>query len=81
MTMPSGVIEVDLFSEKVNSNTHPDAARFRKALESVADEYHCRLTSFEVKEGTVSFSFDSDTLMADILKILQAPPDPPDSGE
>jgi len=81
MAMSSGVIEVDLFSEKVNSNTHPDAARFRKALESVAAEYRCRVTFFEVKEGTVSFSFDNDALMADILKILQAPPDSPGSDK
>jgi hypothetical protein len=81
MTMPPGVIEVDLFSKKVNSTTHPDAVRFRKTLESVAKEYRCRLTSFTVKEGIVSFSFGSDGLMADILKILQAPPDPPDSGK
>jgi hypothetical protein len=78
MTIPPGVIEVDLFSEKVNSTAHPDAVRFRKALESVAEEYRCRLTSFEVKEGIVSFSFDSNGLMGDILKILQTPPGPPD---
>ena len=76
--MSSGVIEVDLFSEKVNGNAHPDAVRFRKTLESVAAEYGCRLTFFEVTEGTVSFSFDSDALMADILKILQVPSDPPE---
>jgi len=76
MDMGSGVIEVDLFSQTVDSKTHPDADRFRKTLELVAEEYHCRLTFFEVKKGTASFSFDSDRLMADILKILQAPPNP-----
>ena len=79
--MSSGIIEVDLLSRDVDSETHPDAVRFRRVLESVAEEYRCRLTYFEVTEGTVSFSFDSDSLMADILKILQAAPDEQASGK
>ena len=67
-----GVIEVDLFSEEVNSPEHPEAAIFRKLLEQVADEYGCELLLFEVDQGTVSFSFDDDELTSEILKILQA---------
>ena len=81
MTMSSGIIEVDLLSRDVDSENHPDAVQFREVLESVAEEYRCRLTYFEVTEGTVSFSFDSDSLMADILKILQAAPDEQASGK
>jgi len=66
-----GVIEVDLFSEDVNSPDHPQAANFRALLEDVASEYKCNLLFFEVNHGTVAFSFDSDELMAEILKILQ----------
>jgi hypothetical protein len=73
MDLDSGIIEVDLFPNKVDSRTHPDAAKFRKTLESVADEYDCTLTSFAVDKGTVSFSFDNNELMAEILKILQTP--------
>jgi hypothetical protein len=81
MTMSSGIIEVDLLSRDVDSKNHPDAVQFREVLESVAEEYRCQLTYFEVTEGTVSFSFDSDSLMADILKILQAAPDEQASGK
>jgi hypothetical protein len=81
MTMPSGLIEVDLFSGDVNSDSHPDAIRLRKILEEVAAEYHCQLIHYEIREGTVAFSFDSDGAMADILKILQGPPDAPASEE
>lgn len=66
-----GVIEVDLFSEDVDTPDHPEAANFRDLLEAVADEYDCSLVSFEVERGTVAFSFDSDELTAEILKILQ----------
>lgn len=66
-----GVIEVDLFSEEVDSTDHPDAVRFRELLEEVAEEYRCSLVSFEVERGMVSFSFDDDVLTAEILKILQ----------
>ena len=71
MILPSHFIEVDLFPEEVNSETHPDALRFKEVLLQVAVEYNCCLTSFEVNRGTVIFSFDSDTLMAEIIKILQ----------
>jgi len=67
----SGYIEVDLFPEDVNSKEHPDAVRFRELLEELAEEYRCRLLSFDVRGGTVVFSFDSDELTAEILRILQ----------
>jgi hypothetical protein len=66
-----GAIEVDLFSEEVDNADHPTAVRFRELLEEVAEEYRCRLVSFEVERGTVSFSFDDDVLTAEILSILQ----------
>lgn len=66
-----GVIEVDLFSENVDSPEHPEAVDFRDLLEAVADEYGCNLLTFEVERGMVAFSFDSDELTAEILKILQ----------
>ena len=69
--MDMGVIEVDLFSEKVDSSDHPEAVRLRALLEELAEEYHCSLLSFEVERGTVSFSFDDDVLTAEILNILQ----------
>jgi len=40
-------------------------------LEGVAEEYDCELLSFDIDQGTVTFSFDSDELMAEILRILQ----------
>ena len=67
-----GVIEVDLFSEDVDTPYHPEAVNFRDLLEAVADEYECSLLTFEVERGTVAFSFDSDELTAEVLKILQA---------
>jgi len=67
----SGIIEVDMFSSEVSSEDHPEAIAFKKILLEVAEEYECELLLFEVRLGTVSFSFDSDELMADILKILQ----------
>ncbi len=66
----SGLIEVDLFPTEVDSLEHPEVLRLRALLENVALEYHCRLLFFEIERGTVSFSFDSDELMAEILKIL-----------
>jgi len=66
-----GVIEVDMFEESVDSPTHPEALKFRQILEEVADEYNCSLNSFSVEKGTVSFSFDSDLLMADVIKVLR----------
>ena len=65
-----GLIEVDLFSEEVDSLEHPEVIRLRALLEDVAIGYHCHLLFVEIKRGTVSFSFDSDELMTKILKIL-----------
>jgi hypothetical protein len=66
-----GIIEVDYFPEEVDSPDHPEAIILRTLLEQVADDYDCELLSFHVDRGTVSFSFDSDELAADILKTLQ----------
>ena len=66
-----GIIEVDLFSEDVDSPEQPEVVRFRKLLEKVADDYQCALLSFDINRGTVSFSFDDERLTADILSILQ----------
>jgi len=71
MIEPNGYIEVALFEEDVDSPEHPVALSFRDLLEQVAEEYECRLVFFDVKQGTVSFSFDSDELTAEIIKILQ----------
>lgn len=68
-----GVIEVDLFSEDVDSPYHPEAIKFRALLEDVALEYDCELVSFDVEQGKATFSFDDDGLMAEIIKILQLP--------
>ena len=67
----SGLIEVDLFSEEVNSLDHPDVILFKKLLNDIAEEYGCTLLSLEIDHGTVIFSFDSDLLTTEILKILQ----------
>lgn len=66
-----GVIEVDLFSEDVDTPDHPEAVRFRDLLEAVAEEFGSRLVTFEVEKGTVAFSFDSDALTAEIVKMMQ----------
>ena len=66
-----GTIDVDFFPEEVDSPDHPEAIVLRTLLEQVADDFDCELLSFHVDRGTVSFSFDSDELTADILKILQ----------
>ena len=71
MTGSRGYIEVDLFPEEVDSADHPEAIHFRGILEDVAEDFHCRLVSFEIERGTVTFSFDSDELMAEILQILK----------
>ena len=68
-----GVIEVDMFSNDVDSAEHPMAESFKDLLEEVAEQYDCHLVSFHVSRGVVSFSFDSDELMPSILKILQVP--------
>jgi hypothetical protein len=69
--MSSGLLEVDLFPEEVDSLSHPVVVKFKKLLEQVAREYRCKLTSFDVSQGTVSFSFDNDELVAEILKVLE----------
>ena len=66
-----GTKEVDFFPEEVDSPDHPEAIILRTLLEQVADDYDCELLGFHVDRGTVSFSFDSDELTAEILKILQ----------
>ncbi len=66
-----GIIEVDLFSEDVDSLDHPKVVQLKKLLEEVADDFDCNLTSFDIEHGTVSFSFDNDELDAEILRILQ----------
>lgn len=66
-----GILEVDMFSEEVDTPDHPVADSFRALLEDVAEQYRCRLLLFEIHKGTVSFSFDSEELMANIMNILQ----------
>lgn len=65
-----GVIEVEMFEQDVDDIEHPMVESFKELLEQVAEEYQCRLESFEVSHGTVSFSFDNDELEAEILKLL-----------
>ncbi|MBW1914270.1 MAG: hypothetical protein JRI86_04960 [Deltaproteobacteria bacterium] len=67
----TGIIEVDMFDEEVDSVDHPMADSFRTLLEEVAEQYNSSLLSYEIEKGMVSFVFDSESLMADILKILQ----------
>ena len=67
-----GMFEVDLFSEEVNNTDHPQAREFKRVLEAVAADFQCKLLSFDVDHGTVSFVFDSDELNAEILKVLEA---------
>ncbi|MBN1850170.1 MAG: hypothetical protein JW932_16475 [Deltaproteobacteria bacterium] len=67
-----GFIEVDLFSDDVDSCAHPVAESFRDLLEEVAESYNCKLQSFDVDHGIVMFSFDCDELTAEILKLLQS---------
>lgn len=70
----TGFIEVDMFSREINDEDHPEVVQFKHALEATAEDHGCSLTHFEVNEGTITFSFDDDTLMAEILRILQTPP-------
>jgi len=70
-TLIMGMFEVDLFPEEVNGTDHPRAREFKKVLEAVAADFQCKLLSFEVDHGTVSFVFDSDELNAEILKVLE----------
>ena len=69
--MPMGLIEVEMFSRDVKDPSHPVAESFQELLVEVADQYGCNLLSFSVNRGVVSFAFDSEELMADIIKILQ----------
>jgi hypothetical protein len=69
---PSGYVEVDLFAEDVDTLDHPLVKGFKALLEEVAEDYHCSLTSFQIDQGTVTFSFDDDVLMAEIVRILDA---------
>jgi len=71
MKESSSFFEVEMFAAEVDSKDHPHAAQFREMLENVAKEYQCALISFEVHEGTVTFSFDSDELNAEIIEILK----------
>ena len=71
MTDSQGYIEVDLFPEEVDSADHPEVIHFKGILEDVAEDFNCRLVSFEIRQGTVTFSFDSEELMAEILQILK----------
>ncbi len=73
-TITSGIIEVDLFSEEVNSEDHPEASQFKEMLEEAAGDHGCDLVTFEVEKGTVSFSFDDDVLTAKILNMLHQSP-------
>jgi hypothetical protein len=66
-----GVIEVDLFPEDVDSPDHPEVVQFRNLLEEVAGDHGCALTSFEIQRGTVSFSFDNDELIAEVIGMLE----------
>lgn len=71
MVREMNILEVDMFSSDVSSPEHPVVDSFRELLEDVAEQHNCRLLLFEVHEGAVSFSFDSEELMANIMKILQ----------
>lgn len=66
-----GCFEVDLFPKEVDREDHPYAGQFKEILEEVARQYDCRLLSFRVNEGTVIFSFDSDALTGEVLKLLK----------
>jgi hypothetical protein len=66
-----GMFEVDFFSEEVNNTDHPQAREFKRVLEAVAADFQCKLLSFDVDHGTVSFVFDSDELNAEILNVLE----------
>ena len=68
---PSGFIEIDMFPEEFNSLDDPQVIDFKRVLLEVAEEYDCFLTSFEINSGTVTFSFNSNKLTAEILTILQ----------
>ena len=66
-----GIIEIDMFPKDINSLDHPYVEQLRELLEEAAESYHCRLLSFEINHGTVSFSFDSDEMTAEIIKLIE----------
>jgi hypothetical protein len=66
-----GMIEVDLFTDEVDSEVHPEAEKVKILLEAVAAEFGAELLAFEVNQGTVAFSFDRDELTAEVLKLLR----------
>lgn len=68
---PDGAIEVDMFPKEVDGLEHPEAIRFRKLLEEVAEDYNCSLVWFDVRRGTVRFAFDNDVLTAEIIRELE----------
>ncbi|MDZ7698421.1 MAG: hypothetical protein U5R49_16355 [Deltaproteobacteria bacterium] len=68
---PYAAFEVEMFPSDVDSASHPYADQFRDMLEDVAREYDCQLVSFDVHKGTVNFSFDSNELTAEILRLIQ----------
>ena len=59
-----------MFPAEVDSPDHPYAAQFREILENAAKECNGKLLSFDVHEGTVTFSFDNDELTAEIIDML-----------
>ena len=67
---PSGSIEIDMFPEEVNRLDDPRVINFKRQLLEVAEEYDCFLITFEINNGTLTFSFDSDELTAEIMTIL-----------
>jgi len=71
MSEEYGYIEVDLFPSEINDPEHPEVIRFKRLLEDVARDFNCNLTYFELNHGTVIFSFDSDELIAEVLRILK----------
>ncbi len=65
------LIEIDMFAPEVNDLDHWEVVHFKGVLEEVAEDYGCELVFFDINNGTVTFAFNSEPLMADILKILR----------
>ena len=63
--------QADLGLTQPNLSVRVHEGSPEELLEAAAEEYECELVSFEVREGTVAFSFDSDELTARMLKILR----------
>lgn len=68
---PYATFEVEMFQADVDSVSHPYADQLKDMLEDVAREHDCQLVSFAVHQGTVTFSFDSNELTAEILRIIK----------